>query len=66
MTFNEYDFFCEITVVVSHMTETGEGTKTDKQRELVDAITYCNWLSEKKAFQKAYDSNGNLLDKYGR
>ena len=31
-----------------------------------DAIAYCNWLSEREGLPKAYDSNGNLLDKYGR
>ncbi len=29
------------------------------------AIGYCNWLSEKAGFFKAYDSSGNLLDKNG-
>ena len=31
-----------------------------------DAIAYCNWLSEKEKLPKAYDNNGNLLDKDGR
>ncbi len=30
-----------------------------------DAIAYCNWLSEKEGIAKAYDSNGNLLDRNG-
>jgi len=29
------------------------------------AIEYCNWLSEKEGIKKAYDSNGNLLDRNG-
>src|SRR6056297_406719 len=29
------------------------------------AIEFCNWLSEKKEMAKAYDSEGNLLDKHG-
>ncbi len=31
-----------------------------------DAIAYCNWLSEKEKLPKAYDNNGNFLDKDGR
>src|SRR6056297_1744633 len=30
-----------------------------------EAIKYCNWLSEKEGLSKAYDSDGNLLDKNG-
>ena len=30
------------------------------------AISYCNWLSEKEGLAKAYDIEGNLLDKNGR
>jgi len=29
------------------------------------AIEFCNWLSEKKEMAKAYDSEGNLVDKHG-
>jgi len=31
-----------------------------------DALAYCNWLSEKEKLPKAYDDEGNLLDKDGR
>ena len=30
-----------------------------------EAIDYCNWLSEQEGYGKAYDSNGNLLDRNG-
>ncbi|HQG98295.1 MAG TPA: SUMF1/EgtB/PvdO family nonheme iron enzyme, partial [Thermotogota bacterium] len=30
------------------------------------AIGYCNWLSEREGLKKAYDSQGNLLDKNGK
>jgi formylglycine-generating enzyme required for sulfatase activity len=30
-----------------------------------DATAYCNWLSEKEDIPKAYDNEGNLLDKDG-
>jgi formylglycine-generating enzyme required for sulfatase activity len=65
-TFNEYDAFCE---------ETGRKKRSDvswgrENRPVInvlwrDAIDYCNWLSEKEKLPKAYDSNGNLLDKNG-
>ncbi len=31
-----------------------------------DATAYCNWLSEKEKLPKAYDNDGNMLDKDGR
>ena len=67
VTFNEYDAYCE---------ENGRSQKRDKgwgrgQRPVIyvnwsDAIAYCNWLSEKEGLAKAYDSEGNLLDKNGK
>jgi len=67
VTFEEYDAFWEAT---------GRGNPGDQgwgreTRPIInvswnDAIAYCNWLSEKEKLPKAYDSNGNLLDKDGR
>ncbi|MBP8660500.1 MAG: SUMF1/EgtB/PvdO family nonheme iron enzyme [Mesotoga sp.] len=68
VTFDEYDAFCNAT---------GRRWKPDDQgwgrgsRPVINvswngAIAYCNWLSEKEKLPKAYDSNGNLLDKDGR
>jgi len=67
LTFDEYDAFCN---------ETGRSKPSDYGwgrgiRPVIyvswwDAIAYCNWLSEKENLPKAYDSNGNLLDKDGR
>ncbi|WP_367357739.1 SUMF1/EgtB/PvdO family nonheme iron enzyme, partial [Mesotoga sp.] len=66
-TFDEYDAFCEAT---------GKSKPNDQgwgrgQRPVIkvswwDAIDYCNWLSEKEKLPKAYDNNGNLLDKDGK
>jgi len=30
------------------------------------AMEYCNWLSEEAGLPKAYDKNGNLLNRYGK
>jgi len=67
VTFNEYDAFCNATGR-SKPSDSGWGRG---QRPVInvswnDAIAYCNWLSEKEKLPKAYDSNGNLLDKNGR
>jgi len=66
VTFHEYDTFCAAT---SRRVpdDLGWGRKT---RPVIivswnDAIGYCNWLSEKEGIAKAYDSNGNLLDRNG-
>ncbi|WP_289059316.1 SUMF1/EgtB/PvdO family nonheme iron enzyme, partial [uncultured Mesotoga sp.] len=66
-TFDEYDAFCDAT---------GRSKPDDKgwgrgNRPVIyvswnDAIAYCNWLSENEGLSKAYDSQGNLLDKNGR
>jgi len=66
-TFDEYDAFCDAT---------GRSKPDDKgwgrgSRPVIyvswnDAIAYCNWLSENEGLSKAYDSQGNLLDKNGR
>ncbi len=67
VTFSEYDAFCEATGR-SKPADSGWGRG---QRPVINvswnyAIAYCNWLSEKEKLPKAYDSNGNLLDKDGR
>ena len=66
-TFDEYDAFCEATGRSKTRDYYGWGRET---RPVIyvswfDAIAYCNWLSEKEKLPKAYDSNGNLLDKDG-
>ena len=65
-TFDEYDAFCEATGKSSPDDENwGRGTRPVINVSWWDAIAYCNWLSEKEKLPKAYDSNGNLLDKNG-
>jgi len=65
-TFDEYDAFCEATVRSKPKDEGwGRGTRPVINISWWDAVSYCNWLSEKENLPKAYDSNGNLLDKDG-
>jgi len=44
----------------------GRGRKPVTNVSWWSAIAYCNWLSEKEGLPKAYDSDGNLLDKNGK
>jgi len=65
-TFDEYDAFCDATGRRSPSDSGwGRGTRPVINVSWNDAIAYCNWLSEKDNLPKAYDSNGNLLDKDG-
>ncbi|RLL86743.1 SUMF1/EgtB/PvdO family nonheme iron enzyme [Mesotoga sp. BH458_6_3_2_1] len=65
-TFDEYDVFCEATGIVKPDDKGwGRGSRPVINVSWKDAIAYCNWLSEKEKLPKAYDSNGNLLDKDG-
>jgi len=67
VTFDEYDAFCNDT----SRSKLDDGGWGRSNRPVInvswfDAIAYCNWLSEKESFPKAYDDKGNLLDKDGR
>ena len=66
-TFDEYDTFCETTGRSKpyDIWDWGRGNRPVIEVSWWDAIAYCNWLSEKEGLPKAYDSNGNLLDKGG-
>ena len=67
VTFDEYDAFCEATSRSKPSDYGwGRGTRPVINVSWNDAIAYCNWLSAKEKLPKAYDSNGNLLDKDGR
>ena len=67
VTFDEYDAFCEVTYRNKPDDNGwGRGKKPAINVSWWDAIAYCNWLSEKEGLSKAYDSEGNLLDKNGR
>jgi formylglycine-generating enzyme required for sulfatase activity len=67
VTFDEYDAFCNATGrSKAHDRGWGRGSRPVINVSWWDAIAYCNWLSEKEKLPKAYDNNGNLLDKDGR
>ena len=67
VTFNEYDIYCENT---GKSNPDDRGWGREKRPVILvswyEAMRYCNWLSEKEEFAKAYDGNGNLLDRNGR
>ena len=67
VTFSEYDAFCEATGR-SKPSDSGwgRGSRPVINVSWWDAIAYCNWLSEKEKLPKAYDKDGNFLDKDGR
>lgn len=66
VTFGEYDTYCNET---GKSKPSDEGWGRDTMPVIYvnwdDAINYCNWLSQKKGLAKAYNSEGNLLDKNG-
>jgi len=67
VTFDEYDSFCEAAGRSKPGDEGwGRGTRPVINVSWNDAIDYCNWLSEKEKLPKAYDNDGNLLDKDGK
>jgi len=67
VTFDEYDAFCEATGSSKPSgSGGGRGNRPLINVSWNDAIAYCNWLSEKEGIPKAYDAEGNLLDKDGR
>jgi len=66
VTFDEYDAFCDAT----GRSKPGDEGWGRGQRPVInvswwDAIAYCNWLSDEEGYARAYDQNGNLLDKSG-
>ena len=67
VTFEQYDAYCADTGAVYPDDEGwGRGTRPVINVGWYNGITYCNWLSEQEGLAVAYDSEGNLLDKYGR
>jgi len=73
VTFNEYDAYCEATGNKKPSDYwgwkgyyLGRGNKPVINVNWHDAIYYCNWLSEQAGLAKAYDNDGNLLDKNGK
>jgi len=66
VTFDEYDVFCDATSKDKPSDEGwGRGSRPVINVSWWDAIAYCNWLSEKEKLPKAYDTEGNFLDKDG-
>ena len=68
VTFDEYDAYCVATRKTNpgDYSGWGRGTRPVINVTWWDAIGYCNWLSEREGLKKAYDVDGNLLDKNGK
>jgi len=67
VTFDEYDAFCSTTGRTKPSESWwGRGSRPVINVSWNDAVAYCNWLSEREKLPKAYDTNGNLLDKDGK
>jgi len=66
VTYNEYDAYCEATGKRKPDDEgCGRSNRPVSNVTWWDAIGYCNWLSKKEGIAKAYDNEGNLIDKNG-
>jgi len=66
VTFDEFDAFCDDT----ERTKPADAGWGRGKRPVIfvswwDAISYCNWLSERAGLPIAYDGLGNLLDSDG-
>jgi len=66
ITIKEYNFYCE--EIDKNKLEDVDFLRENLPVRVywLDAINYCNWLSEKDGLARSYDSSGNLLDKNGR
>ncbi|RLL82417.1 hypothetical protein Y697_07655 [Mesotoga sp. BH458_6_3_2_1] len=63
VTCQEYSRFCRETGAEEPVDEESpNGTKPVTNVKWLDAISYCNWLSEKEGLPPAYDELGKLLD----
>ncbi len=66
VTFDQYDAFSDDTASYKPSDENwGRGDRPVIRVNWWDAIAYCNWLSERNGLARAYDSNGNLLNRNG-
>ena len=66
VTFDDYDeFSSSVGKPLISDNGWGRGKRPIISVNWLEAIGYCNWLSEKEGIANAYDSNGNLLDRNG-
>ncbi len=67
ITFALYDLFCQETKRALPGDEGwGRGQRPVINVSWMDAVAFCNWLSEREKLPKAYDANGYFLDKDGK
>jgi len=62
VTFEEYDRFCDDTIGIRRPKDKwGRGTRPVSGVDWHDAVTYCNWLSEKEGLTPCYSGKGKLI-----
>jgi len=67
LTFEAYGKFCADTgVPFPGDSGWGRGNRPIINVSWYDAIAYCNWLSSRDGYARAYDDSGTLLDRNGR
>ena len=64
-TYAEYDRYCADTGIEKPFSAFGRGSLPVTYVTWNEAIAYCNWLSEREGYPKAYDIEGRLLDYNG-
>lgn len=66
VTYDEYAAFCnEEGVPLPWDSNWGKGERPVINVSWKAATNFCNWLSEEAGIPKAYDNEGNLLDRFG-
>ncbi len=66
LTFDDYEAFCTATdAPVPDDSGWGRGNRPVINVSWRDAAAYCNWLSDRDGYARAYDASGALVDRNG-
>jgi len=67
VTFDEYVAYCFDTLAnMPNDRGWGKGKRPVINVKWFEAVSFCNWLSQKEGLKVAYDKDGNLLDRNGK